>query len=228
MSTNDKEKSYQDGLYGQVYNGRNWDQYSAGQLMARDMAKNKSGGVDYTPKANAGTGGASGGGIFVILALVFAVVGIVVTIASALIAIVVAPVLSFTLHMLGLPSPGVRRIYVATFQAVAGYALCLSALFILVDIIGHHFPPLMGLAQQIDALYYGITQHRWDIINTGSGAFFTLSVPALWVFVFMLRRNFAQVFAGPQGFLRGALVGLSAVPVSAGVLYAALKMFVGH
>src|SRR3546814_14688248 len=115
MTMNDKEKTYQDGLNGQQHNGRSWDQYSAGQLMARDMARNKTAtSVDFTPKCNISTGGGGGGNIIILaIVVIVALIGLAVTSTSALVAIVVVPLLNIALRKLGLPSSRLQRLYTA-------------------------------------------------------------------------------------------------------------------
>src|SRR3546814_7057784 len=98
--------------------------------MARDMARNKTAtSVDFTPKCNISTGGGGGGNIIILaIVVIVALIGLAVTITSALVAIVVVPILNIALRMLGLPSSRLKRLYTATFQAVAGNLLALGAL----------------------------------------------------------------------------------------------------
>src|SRR3546814_15280711 len=91
---------------------------------ARDMARNKTAtSVEFTPKCNISTGGGGGGNIIILaIVVIVALIGLAVTITSALVAIVVVPILNIALRMLGLPSSRLKRLYTATFQAVIGRA----------------------------------------------------------------------------------------------------------
>ncbi|MBI1215758.1 MAG: hypothetical protein GC185_08065 [Alphaproteobacteria bacterium] len=225
--SDDKNKSYQDGLYGQTYNGRNWDQYSAGQLMARDLAKSKSG-SSYIP-GNASGQIAQNAGSFPLLLTpllaVFATIFAGVILVLAAVSLAVTPVLLFALRLAGAAGPGFRRVYIAAFQSVAAYGLALALLTALLDVVGHHFFPLSGYAAQIDALAYGVRNGDWFYIRHDAVLLLPLSLPALAAFSFTLWRKLGEGFAGARGFLGGMAAGLSVLPAGGAAIAGIITLF---
>ena len=106
MTTDDRNKSYQDGLWNRGFDGKNWNEYSAGsftraeyerqQTASRQAATAAHAGQQAQPSTGTATGPVGGKAILALLLLPLVVAGIGIVAAAAVLAVFAIPVLKLS------------------------------------------------------------------------------------------------------------------------------------
>jgi hypothetical protein len=233
----DKNKSYQDGLYNQPYNGRNWDQWVAGNN-ARGSGQNnyytgpKSSSIQWpsasSSKENAGegNGGGASGLLFLILIPVI-IVGIGVVAASAILAIIVTPLLKLAERLFGAEErKSLWAAYMTTVKALSAYGITAIAENFLIHLLARQsFSPgiVQYIAFCINSVVFGIFHGAPIPLSALIGANIIVAPLGLAGFGYVLSRDYRTAYSGVSGFLRAMIVGIPLVGVSlvlAGLVYA--------
>jgi hypothetical protein len=229
--SDDKSKSYQDGLYNQPYSGRNWDQWVAG-----NNARGAGGQNNYysgprpsstqwpsrSTSANAANTGAegngSGGGLLFLVLLPFIVTGIGIIIASVVLGLIVTPLLKIAEGFSGTKErKSLGAAYLTSVKALSAYGIvAVAAGFLFHLLTPYVFPAgLIGyFAFCVNVVSYGVLYGAPIPLAAFVGANVLVAPPALAAFACVLKRNYQTAYSGVSGFLRGMIVGIVLAGVS--------------
>jgi hypothetical protein len=238
--SDDKNKSYRDGLYNQPYSGRNWDQWVAGNN-ARGTGQNnyysgpKPSSIQWPSTEEEDEddkGGKGGGGGFLLLILLpVAVVGIGIIAASAVLSLVAAPLLKLAERLTGATErKSFGAAYLTSLKALSAYGIVAVAAGLLLHLLMQYIFPfgILGyIAFCINTVAYGIYYGAPIPLGAFIGANIFLAPPALAAFAYVLRRDYRTAYSGGSGFLRGMIVGipLAGISLALATLVYALVMF---
>jgi hypothetical protein len=218
--SDDKNKSYQDGLYNQPYNGRNWDQWVAGNN-ARTNGQNtnyytgpKPSSIQWpeTKKITDGTGEGGAAGLFLLLLLPLAVVSAGIVAAAAVLSIFTAPLLRMAEGIIGTAErKSFGAAYLTSVKALSAYGIVTVAAGFLVHLFAHYIfsRGVIGyIASYIDMVFYGLFYGGAIPPGAFIGAAAFLAPPALAAFAYVLKRDYQTAYSGRRGFLRGMIAGI--------------------
>ncbi|MBI1215757.1 MAG: hypothetical protein GC185_08060 [Alphaproteobacteria bacterium] len=228
--SDDKNKAYQAGLYGQPYSGSNWNEYSSGsfaradgerrrreeqermQRQQKEAAKRNAELVrQWRPKDADGPvseDGEDGKALLFLLLLPVGLAGLVFAALGAALGVLGAPVLKLAERLSGgREESTLWEAYVSSFFSLAALGLGFAGTGLLIDLLGNYVMPRLmgGLTLQMRALA--------RLLFDGQDVAFTAVAPALLLMTltglvsaaFVLRWRYDELFSGGRGILRGML-----------------------
>jgi hypothetical protein len=230
--SDDKNKSYQDGLYNQPYNGRNWDQWVSGNnARTSGQSNNYYSGPTTSGASMQELSDGEGGDINLTPAGALWLLALPVLIPSvataAILGIIAAPLLKIAERIIDTTErKSFFGAYVTAVKALSAFGVFITGSGFIFHFLARyvfHNGIIASIAMRGDAVFYSLLHGQPIPPGALLVSLTVFGLPALAAFAYSLKRDYKTVFAGRRGFFRGLVTALSITGPSVtivGLLYA--------